>query len=57
MHPTQITPRVPARTCPWCGEFLPHSCAPKVTITRQRWTGRRIVTLTDPPAAAGGEAR
>jgi hypothetical protein len=55
MHPTHTRPGIPARTCQECGEFLPHSCAPIVTITRQKWTGRRIVTITDPPTA-GGEA-
>jgi hypothetical protein len=30
-----------------CGEWLPHSCAAKVTVARERWTGRRIVTITD----------
>jgi hypothetical protein len=54
MHPT---PEVPSRICQECGEFLPHSCAPLVTITRQKWTGRWIVTITDrATATAGGEA-
>lgn len=57
MHPTHNTPGVPSRTCQHCGEFLPHSCAPEITIIRQKWTGRRIVTITDRPAAIeGGEA-
>ena len=57
MHPTRNTIGVPARTCQQCGEFLPHCCAPKITITRQKWTGRRIVTITDRPAAVkGGDA-
>lgn len=47
----------PSRTCEWCGEFLPHSCAPAITITRQKWTGRRIVTIIDQPTVIhGGDA-
>lgn len=34
-------------SCTHCGEFLPHYCAPVVTITRQRFTGRRITSITD----------
>lgn len=37
----------PQHTCPVCGEFLPHYCAPAVTITRQRYTGKRLVVITD----------
>jgi hypothetical protein len=49
-------PAIPARTCEHCGEFLPHACAPGITITRQKWTGRRIITLTDRLAGNAGEA-
>lgn len=38
---------VPRSTCGECGEFLPHACAPVVLITRQRWTGRRVVVIRD----------
>jgi len=41
-----VTP-VPRRICNLCGEFLPHSCAPIITIRREKWTGRRIITITD----------
>jgi hypothetical protein len=40
---------IPARTCPECGEFLPHACAPVIIIQRQRFTGRRVITITDRP--------
>ena len=49
-------PAIPARTCEHCGEFLPHACAPLITITRQPFKGRRITTITDRPAVNGGEA-
>jgi len=43
-----ITSAVPARTCSRCGEYLPHWCAPVVTV---RYGGgrarRRVVTITD----------
>jgi hypothetical protein len=38
---------VPRATCETCGEFCPHACAPVVLITRERWTGRRVVTIRD----------
>jgi hypothetical protein len=38
---------VPRATCETCGEFSPHACAPVVLITRERWTGRRVVTIRD----------
>jgi hypothetical protein len=37
----------PARTCGSCGEWLPHACAAEITITREKWTGRRVVTVRD----------
>jgi hypothetical protein len=49
-------PTIPARTCEHCGEFLPHACAPLITITRQPFKGRRIITITDRPTISGGEA-
>lgn len=39
----------PRRICETCGEYEPHACAPLITTSRQRWTGRRIVTITDRP--------
>jgi len=42
-----VKPRNPARRCEVCGEWLPHACAPLVIITRQQWTGRRLVTIID----------
>ena len=47
---------VPARRCEHCGEFLPHACAPLITLTRQPYRGRRVITITDRPADRGGEA-
>lgn len=50
MQPDQsgpTRPGVPRRVCGRCGEYEPHWCAPEVTITRQQWTGRRIVTVRD----------
>jgi hypothetical protein len=38
---------VPPHVCGDCGEFLPHACAPVITILRERWTGRRIVNIQD----------
>jgi hypothetical protein len=38
---------VPQNVCRECGEFLPHACAPIITILRERWTGRRIVRIQD----------
>lgn len=38
---------VPRTICETCGEFCPHACAPVVLITRERWTGRRVVTIRD----------
>ena len=52
-------PPVPSGTCGACGEYLPHACAPLVLITREKWTGRRVVTIRDrepqrePEAEAG----
>jgi len=60
MHPTNPAPACPgrpSRTYEQWSEFLPHYCAAQITISRQKWTGRRIVTITDRPAAAkAGEA-
>jgi hypothetical protein len=59
MNPTSLplsTPGRPARTCQQCGEFLPHFCAPEITIIRQKWTGRRIVTINDRHTTAEGGA-
>jgi hypothetical protein len=42
---TGITPR---RACDRCGEYLPHACSvASATVTRERFTGRRIITVTD----------
>ena len=41
----------PRRICSVCGEFLPHYCAPVVTITRQKFTGRRVVIIIDRESA------
>ncbi len=38
---------VPRHLCGDCGEFLPHTCAPVITILREKWTGRRIVSIQD----------
>jgi hypothetical protein len=38
---------VPRHMCADCGEFLPCACAPVVTIVRERWTGRRILSIQD----------
>jgi hypothetical protein len=38
---------VPRATCEACGEFVPHACAPVVLVTREKWTGRRVVTIRD----------
>ena len=48
-------PAVPAATCPACSEFLPHACAPVVTLTRARFTGRRVLTVTDRTPPLTGE--
>lgn len=48
----------PARICPGCGEWLPHACAAVVTISRERYTGRRAVRIIDragPPGPPRGE--
>jgi hypothetical protein len=40
----------PARTCPDCGEFLPHACAELVVIrdyNTRNHRARRRVTITD----------
>lgn len=37
----------PGRACERCDEWLPHFCAAEITITRERWTGRRVVTIRD----------
>jgi hypothetical protein len=37
----------PARACERCDEWLPHFCAAEITITREKWTGRRVVTIRD----------
>lgn len=47
---------VPARTCAACGEFLPHACAPVITITRPRWALRRQVEIRDRQPVAEAEA-
>jgi hypothetical protein len=46
----------PARTCATCGEFLPHACAPVVTITRPRWALRRRVEIRDRQPETEAEA-
>jgi hypothetical protein len=38
---------VPRNVWRECGEFLPHACAPVITILRERRTGRRIVRIQD----------
>jgi hypothetical protein len=38
---------VSRHVCGDCGEFLPHACAPVITILRQKWTGRRILQIHD----------
>ncbi len=38
---------VPRHVCGDCGEFLSHTCAPVITVLRERWTGRRIVRIED----------
>lgn len=38
---------VPRHVCPVCGEYLPHACAPIVTIKRAKWQGRRVITIQD----------
>lgn len=38
---------IPKDVCEVCGEFLPHTCAPIVIITRPRWTGKREVRIID----------
>jgi hypothetical protein len=38
---------VPAHICDICGEFLPHWCACIVRFSRERYTGRRVVKITD----------
>jgi hypothetical protein len=38
---------VPRHMCEDCGEFLPHACAPVITLLRERWTGRRILSIQD----------
>jgi hypothetical protein len=42
---------VPRKTCPRpdCGEFMPHYCAEVVTVSRQRWTGKRVITISARP--------
>lgn len=45
-------PACPRRTCPECGEFLPHYCAATVTVARQKFTGKRQVVITDREPAA-----
>lgn len=37
----------PRRQCATCGEWLPHYCAALVTFARERFTGRRVITITD----------
>lgn len=49
-------PACPKRTCPNCGEFLPHYCAATVTVTRQKFTGKRQVVITDRAPAAEDDA-
>jgi hypothetical protein len=38
---------VPSKTCTRCGEFLPHWCASEITITRAKWTGKRVIQIHD----------
>jgi hypothetical protein len=38
---------VPRHGCGDCGEFLPHACAPVITILRAKWNSRRTVRIQD----------
>jgi hypothetical protein len=38
---------VPRHVWADCSEFLPHTCAPVITILREKWTGRRIARIQD----------
>jgi len=38
---------VPERICEVCGEFLPHACAPVIVRKRERFSGKRLITITD----------
>jgi len=38
---------MPTKSCTECGEFLPHWCAPEITVTRDPRTGHRIVQILD----------
>lgn len=40
-------PGMPRNWCERCGEVLPHYCAAAVTIGRARFTGKRVVVITD----------
>jgi methyl coenzyme M reductase subunit C-like uncharacterized protein (methanogenesis marker protein 7) len=44
-----MSPAVPRQTCPDCQEYLPHYCAEVVAITRDRGTGKRVITITARP--------
>jgi hypothetical protein len=44
---TTIAMVVPERICLICGEFLPHYCTPIITRSRAKWTGARVITITD----------
>jgi hypothetical protein len=48
---------VPSTTCAECGEFLPHWCAPEITISRAKWTGRRVIHIRDRQITARGNAQ
>jgi hypothetical protein len=37
---------VPSHICEVCGEYLPHACAPIVTVIRGKFE-RKTVTITD----------
>lgn len=55
MNITDTPNPVPQRLCD-CGDFLPHYCGEVVTVTRERWTGKRIVTITPRTAVTGERA-
>ncbi len=38
---------IPANVCYICDEFLPHYCAPIIVRSRQVFTGKRLITITD----------
>ena len=38
---------IPMNICEVCGEFLPHYCAPIIVRSRQVFSGKRLITITD----------